>query len=335
MKLGTLYKIEINEYPDPQKRCDILKDPPYNVPKGMCSLDTLGKSPFSVNEFTNGFGTSTVTQILHTPFLDGFPQNYIPEITSVVEDINGNCYYPGSGPGNQGRNVSCMEPGCCNGPYCCNGIGHNNPFGGTYSATCAESLKSNSSATNQTIPPPQNLPSEPETVPGVLPDLIIKQIAISPVSVGFLVINSSTEPISNPFHVKVYQESEFKCSLFVNGMAGYEEKSGNCFSNFTEGKIKVIIDEDKAIVESDKSNNEQIFDYLKVDYESCQDTDDGSSPFQKGERTDGSGNIALDMCINDNKAVIEYNCPRNENGKRCALGMCSASRVKQNGVAMK
>jgi hypothetical protein len=111
--------------------------------KSFCSLDTLGKSPSSSNSFVASFGTTTLTQILHTPFLDGFEQYYIPEVTSAVEDINGNCYYPGSGPGNQGRNVSCAEPGCCSGPYCCNGTGYNNPFGGVYSTSCYSSMISN------------------------------------------------------------------------------------------------------------------------------------------------------------------------------------------------
>ncbi len=142
MSYKTLYSIGIEEYPDPEERCNILARPPYNIPRIRCSADTLGKSPSSTSVFSPGLGvTTTLTQILHTAFLDGFPQYYIPEITSAVEDVFGNCYYPGKGPKNEERNVSCDSAGnCCSGQYCCNGDDFNNPFGGTYSATCTRDL---------------------------------------------------------------------------------------------------------------------------------------------------------------------------------------------------
>lgn len=92
--------------------------------------DTISFVPSSVN----GSG-KTITQIIHGPFLEGTDQTYIPEVTSNVEDINYNCFYPGAGPG-----ASCGTEVL---PYCCNGAGHVNPENGTYSDTCYNSLLPN------------------------------------------------------------------------------------------------------------------------------------------------------------------------------------------------
>ena len=119
MKFLTLYSMAINEHPSPENRCSILKVSP-------CSTEPLGKSPSSSNYFNAAIAaTTTYTQILHTPFLDGLNIYYLPEITSAVEDINGNCFYPGKGP-------SITSGAYCDGPYCCNGEAYNDP----YSATC-------------------------------------------------------------------------------------------------------------------------------------------------------------------------------------------------------
>lgn len=135
MKKSSLYSIEIDEYPNPEDRCEILIDIPDNKinNKSQCSLETLGKAPSSTNVLVGEDPVYTYTQILHTPFLDGFYQYYLPEITSAVKDNKGNCYFPGKGPSNEGRNVYCTESNnCCSGPYCCNGVAKAK----NYSATC-------------------------------------------------------------------------------------------------------------------------------------------------------------------------------------------------------
>jgi len=90
--------------------------------------ERTGFVPTSLNDETG----KTATEILHDPFLDGINITYIPEINSNVEDVNYNCFYPASGPGE--NNV-----GVCNGPYCCNGVGQE--ISGNNSLNCYNSLK--------------------------------------------------------------------------------------------------------------------------------------------------------------------------------------------------
>ncbi len=141
MKKSSLYSIGIDEYPSPEERCGILVSQGKISNIRQCSTETLGRVPSSTDFSPEGLPAFTYTQILHTPFLDGFDQYYLPEINSDVKDNKGNCYYPGKGPSGERRNVVCnSQANCCVGPYCCNGIGHKNPFTGTYSSGCYESL---------------------------------------------------------------------------------------------------------------------------------------------------------------------------------------------------
>lgn len=142
MKKSSLYSININEFPSPEDRCNTLLAEGKITNIKNCSTDTLGKSPSSTDYFVIEFNTTTFTEILHNPFLDGFDQYYLPEITSAVSDIKGNCYYPGKGPKTKGMNVACTGGDCCDGPYCCNGDAKNNPTGGTYSNSCYNILTS-------------------------------------------------------------------------------------------------------------------------------------------------------------------------------------------------
>ena len=83
-------------------------------------------------------GGATVARMDHCPFKDDSRQYYYPIVTSTVEDVHYNCFYPGMGPGGQnevnaGNNVSSVCDGspaslnCCAvysgvDPFCCNGI---------------------------------------------------------------------------------------------------------------------------------------------------------------------------------------------------------------------
>ncbi len=141
MKKSTLYSIEIEEFPSPEKRCTDLISSGVIKSRVLCSLETLGKSPSSTEIIQEGKNSYTITQILHTPFLDGYNQYYLPEVNSAVKDIKENCFYPGSGPVSKGRGVNCINQNCCTGPYCCNGDSFANPFGTTYADNCAASLR--------------------------------------------------------------------------------------------------------------------------------------------------------------------------------------------------
>lgn len=76
--------------------------------------------------------------INHCPFLngnrlDGKRQDYFPVITSAVEDVNFNCFYPGKGPKNYAgsdlKSDDCTSTGTCcdvasstDRAFCCNGL---------------------------------------------------------------------------------------------------------------------------------------------------------------------------------------------------------------------
>ncbi len=135
MNFGSLYNIGVEEDPSPSERCAGQKD---------CAAVPLWKVP-AIKERESGENFTTVL-MSHGPFLDSqnFLQYYFPSITSAVVDINGNCLYPGKGPGGQEQiNARRAESLICNdeaenqmnccavaeaGPdeaakaFCCNGV---------------------------------------------------------------------------------------------------------------------------------------------------------------------------------------------------------------------
>lgn len=99
----------------------------------------------------NADGT-TYTRLNHGPFLDALRQYYFPIVSSSVEDVHFNCFYPGKGPNravDAGTTTSpdCNDANpqnCCqviteqNQSFCCNGA-----VGGTASV-CLDYLRQNS-----------------------------------------------------------------------------------------------------------------------------------------------------------------------------------------------
>ena len=95
---------------------------------------------------------TTYTRINHGPFLDGVRQYYFPVVSSTVEDVHFNCFYPGKGPDeavNLGgiSSPECNEANpqnCCqvitaqNGAFCCNGTA------GAGILACLDYLRTNS-----------------------------------------------------------------------------------------------------------------------------------------------------------------------------------------------
>lgn len=129
MRADSMYTIALDEFPAPE------------VP--------LWKVPFS--KF-NESGT-TYTRIDHGNFLDSVREYYFPIVTSTVEDVHFNCFYPGEGP-SQTANQTTLESeicneqnkeNCClthaaeNEDFCCNG----EPAESSVSA-CLSSWKSQS-----------------------------------------------------------------------------------------------------------------------------------------------------------------------------------------------
>jgi hypothetical protein len=111
MRVEPLYGIGLEEYPSPAD----------NIP--------LWKMPFVHLNYQT-------VEMKHGPFLDKKNQFYMPVITSAVEDVNFNCFYPGIGPNDQklGNNLDSKicdpsQPGntCCGvkdlvgSEFCCNG----------------------------------------------------------------------------------------------------------------------------------------------------------------------------------------------------------------------
>jgi len=145
----SLGNINITESPEASQRCTVLAGDPWFIPANRCSLEPIGYVP-STDEFNNSVvsATTSKTSMRHTPFLDGLDIYYLPEITSGVEDLYGNCFFPGQGPkegtGDK-RDVSCSSKtggaDCCMGPYCCNGNSVNAGGAGYSSSTCINEYK--------------------------------------------------------------------------------------------------------------------------------------------------------------------------------------------------
>ena len=136
MRVDPMYNIYAEEKPTPADRKD-------NTP--------LCRKPQIYFDTKSGF---TTTVMDHCPFLDGSLQYYYPIITSTVEDVHFNCFYPGLGPGGYDYNFDSsyicnkdqIEAGspCCavdpTSPYCCNG--NRDPNNSTNA--CLNNVKNNS-----------------------------------------------------------------------------------------------------------------------------------------------------------------------------------------------
>lgn len=132
MRADSLYGIIVEEKP-------IQPEPLCLVPRALFDFD----------------GGATVARMDHCPFKDDSRQYYYPIVTSTVEDVHYNCFYPGMGPGGQnevnaGNNVSSVCDGspaslnCCAvysgvDPFCCNGIA-----GTETTDSCLDITKTNS-----------------------------------------------------------------------------------------------------------------------------------------------------------------------------------------------
>ena len=104
--------------------------------------------PFSVYN-TDG---TTYTRLSHGPFLDAVRQYYFPIVSSTVEDLHFNCFYPGKGPNRPVGFGTTVSPDCndanpqnCsqvitaqNQSFCCNGAVDAN------ASACLDYLRANS-----------------------------------------------------------------------------------------------------------------------------------------------------------------------------------------------
>jgi hypothetical protein len=109
MRVEPLYDIAIQEKPE------------HEIP--ICHVP-----------FTTFSTNTTYTRFSHCPFLDGIRQYYYPVVTSTVQDVHFNCFYPGKGPNQPAPDkLNSPECGpaaplqCCdvvtvqNSDFCCNG----------------------------------------------------------------------------------------------------------------------------------------------------------------------------------------------------------------------
>lgn len=132
MRADSLYGIIVEEKPTPI-------EPLCLVPRALFDFD----------------GGATVARMDHCPFLDDHRQYYYPIVTSTVEDVHYNCFYPGMGPGgadevNAKKDTSSVCEGspnsinCCKvhsgvDPFCCNGLA-----GAETTGSCLDITKTNS-----------------------------------------------------------------------------------------------------------------------------------------------------------------------------------------------
>ncbi len=128
MRADSMYNIGIEEKPT------------HEVP--------IWKVPFTVFNANN----TTYTRLNHGPFLDAVRQYYFPVVSSTVEDIHFNCFYPGKGPNRAVGAGTVISPdctsanpqNCCqvisaqNKSFCCNGAV------GATAAACLNYLRTNS-----------------------------------------------------------------------------------------------------------------------------------------------------------------------------------------------
>lgn len=114
MRVDSLYSISIDQHP------------PREIP--------LCRAPSAT---FNDLDSTTLTNILHCPFVQGTRNYYLPNITSEVEDVHYNCFYPGKGPGGDveigqrlkessvcdstGKNCCAVNADSPSTAFCCNG----------------------------------------------------------------------------------------------------------------------------------------------------------------------------------------------------------------------
>lgn len=148
MRIEPMYSISIEESPTPQERCNCYtRDESgkcVSLPNNQCVLDFIWHVPYVT--FSDEI-PKTKTNQNHGLFLDGLPQGYIPNISSLVEDVNFNCIFPGQGPKESDNyNISKASGFCDKNPencclvggeqvLCCNGVPANNN-----AQTCINSL---------------------------------------------------------------------------------------------------------------------------------------------------------------------------------------------------
>ena len=125
---------------DSMYNIDIQEKPTHEVP--------IWKVPFTVFNADN----TTYTRVNHGPFLDAIRQYYFPVVSSTVEDVHFNCFYPGKGPNRAVSPGTVVSPNCndtnpqnccqvisaLNKSFCCNGAV------GTTAAACLNYLRTNS-----------------------------------------------------------------------------------------------------------------------------------------------------------------------------------------------
>ncbi len=125
---------------DSMYNIDIAEKPTHEVP--------VWKVPFSLFNADD----TTYTRLNHGPFLDATRQYYFPVVSSTVEDLHFNCFYPGKGPNQTVSPGTIISPpctaanpqNCCqvvtaqNQSFCCNGaVGAN-------ASACLNYLRQNS-----------------------------------------------------------------------------------------------------------------------------------------------------------------------------------------------
>lgn len=127
MRVAPMYDIRLDEFPVPAV-------PLWKVPRVS---------------FDDATGNTTV-EMSHGPFVNTARVYYIPALTSSLEDVNFNCFYPGRGPNGTTVNAdgaaTCGDngAGCCavlsdpvERAFCCNGMA-----GGSNLDSCINQMKS-------------------------------------------------------------------------------------------------------------------------------------------------------------------------------------------------
>jgi len=97
MRAGSMYYIGISELPIPPNKVPIWKVP---------QVDFTSVKPYY-----------TTTTMKHGYFLK--LTNYFPIVTSSVEDVNYNCFYPGKGPDVKASKTTKLSPVCDGTNNCC------------------------------------------------------------------------------------------------------------------------------------------------------------------------------------------------------------------------
>jgi hypothetical protein len=131
---------------DPMYTIGIEQHPPQTIP--LCRV------PSAV---FNDLDNTTLTSLIHCPFLQGAGRYYMPIVDSQVEDVHFNCFFPGKGPGGKeeinkrlkessvcdasGKNCCAVSSSTPNNAYCCNGLV--SPTQDT-TATCLQGLRATS-----------------------------------------------------------------------------------------------------------------------------------------------------------------------------------------------